>query len=85
MDWPEVATRHPGFDNHGNTCFLNSVLQCLLHTPPLLNFLLSHNHIKVNFCMVCLLRDLARASFLARKRNTRMVLNDLNSTSFPSF
>ena len=29
--------------NHGNTCFLNSTLQCLLHTPPLVQILQSHS------------------------------------------
>ncbi|KAG8721539.1 hypothetical protein FRC08_012204 [Ceratobasidium sp. 394] len=78
MDWPERTARHPGFNNSGNTCFLNSVLQCLLHTPPLLRMLLDHKHIKISFCTICLLRDLARASFTARKRNTAMVLDNLN-------
>lgn len=27
--------------NHGNTCFLNSTLQCLVHTPPLAQILLN--------------------------------------------
>lgn len=27
--------------NHGNTCFLNSTLQCLVHTPPLVQTLLN--------------------------------------------
>jgi hypothetical protein len=28
--------------NTGNTCFLNSALQCLVHTPPLLHVLDAH-------------------------------------------
>ena len=33
-------------DNLGNTCFFNSVMQCLTHTIPLQLLCLSHSHVK---------------------------------------
>ena len=40
--WPPSFSRGAGLYNSGNTCFLNSALQCLFHTPPLLKLLMVH-------------------------------------------
>ncbi|KAK3842776.1 MAG: hypothetical protein J3R72DRAFT_367788, partial [Linnemannia gamsii] len=59
LAWPQPRPIGPGLHNLGNTCFLNSVLQCLTYTAPLTNFLLSAQHSNscksTNFCMMCIL------------------------------
>lgn len=41
MNWKAVNKVGPGFENLGNTCFMNAALQCLIYTPCLHNYLLS--------------------------------------------
>ncbi|KAJ6490341.1 Usp36 protein [Mycena vitilis] len=69
--WPLNTPTASGLYNSGNTCFLNSALQCLFHTPPLLRVLLEHTEPKCRvksgfFCMACSLRKVTTQAYSGR-------------------
>ncbi|XP_016379737.1 ubiquitin carboxyl-terminal hydrolase 36 isoform X3 [Sinocyclocheilus rhinocerous] len=61
MKWERVYRVGAGLHNLGNTCFLNSTVQCLTYTPPLANYLLSKEHSRSchqsGFCMICVMQN----------------------------
>ncbi|CAO2582576.1 Ubiquitin carboxyl-terminal hydrolase 17-like protein E [Lemmus lemmus] len=44
MSWERFQGVGAGLQNTGNSCYLNAALQCLKHTPPLANYMLSREH-----------------------------------------
>uniref|UniRef100_A0A8D2DEP5 ubiquitinyl hydrolase 1 n=1 Tax=Sciurus vulgaris TaxID=55149 RepID=A0A8D2DEP5_SCIVU len=61
LRWERVFRVGAGLHNLGNTCFLNSTIQCLTYTPPLANYLLSKEHARNchhgSFCMLCVMQN----------------------------
>ncbi|XP_035002656.1 ubiquitin carboxyl-terminal hydrolase 42 isoform X1 [Hippoglossus stenolepis] len=61
LKWTQVHRIGAGLQNMGNTCFLNSALQCLTYTSPFANYLLTREHSKTchepGFCMMCTMQN----------------------------
>lgn len=56
--WKHVTSIGPGFINTGSSCYMNSVLQCLVYTPALAEYCLAQQHSAVCrsngvFCLFC--------------------------------
>ncbi|CAO2611598.1 Ubiquitin carboxyl-terminal hydrolase 17-like protein B, partial [Lemmus lemmus] len=54
--WEKPYDVGAGLKNTGNSCYLNAALQCLTHTPPLANYMMSWEHSQnchQGSCMMC--------------------------------
>ncbi|GMK57015.1 hypothetical protein CspeluHIS016_0308550 [Cutaneotrichosporon spelunceum] len=75
MSWPQLpASRPPGLFNPSMACYSNATLQMLLHTPPLLNFVMAHDSrtcqlSKRNaYCMTCALKSTTQEHWGGKKK-----------------
>ncbi|XP_041073710.1 ubiquitin carboxyl-terminal hydrolase 42-like isoform X2 [Polyodon spathula] len=83
LKWHQIHRIGAGLQNLGNTCFLNSALQCLTYTAPLASYMLSREHSKTcheaGFCMMCTMQNHITQAF-ANSGNVikpMSVINDL--------
>ncbi|XP_027290031.1 ubiquitin carboxyl-terminal hydrolase 17-like protein B isoform X2 [Cricetulus griseus] len=70
--WERALGVGVGLLNTGNSCYLNAALQCLTHTPPLANYMLSREHSQScchhpGSCTMCALEAQVNQSLLHSK------------------
>jgi ubiquitin C-terminal hydrolase len=68
LTFPSVSRHFGGLHNNGNTCYLNSTLQAILHTPALHSIALAHLSVasesfghSSRFCALCSLATLSKS------------------------
>lgn len=69
--------------NLGNTCFLNSVMQCLTHTKPLFLYCSTKDHYnnckKRESCFLCFFTRFVDSILKSKKTTPEVIVNSLKS------
>lgn len=71
---PETTIGLRGLLNLGSTCFMNCIVQALMHTPLLRDYFLSERHICKNVYEYCLVCELSRLFQVSNFDNNLLVL-----------
>ncbi|XP_038181461.2 ubiquitin carboxyl-terminal hydrolase 17-like protein B [Arvicola amphibius] len=67
LRWKKPYDVGAGLKNTGNSCYLNAALQCLTHTPPLVDYMLSREHSQnchEGSCVLCAMEHHVSRSLL---------------------
>jgi ubiquitin C-terminal hydrolase len=72
-----------GFENHGNTCYLNALLQCLYHTPAFKDYIINSiglfDHTGLPNHIVDLFKNLSIREMTSVRVSLYEIIKDMNS------
>lgn len=84
--WQRPQGPGAGLQNTGNSCYLNAALQCLTHTPPLADYMLSREHSQTccspQGCKMCAMEAHVTQSLLHSHAGNAMKPSEMLTSAF---